>query len=135
MVAALCDWHLHYSRAAGEIERRLRRGEEMVVAAPTLVEAYSVLTRFPSPHRLSPMEGLRLLEASFMEGRQILALSGDEYGELLRAAPAQGVAGGGIYDAVVAMCGLTARVDALLTFNERHFQAFAGQGMAIVVPG
>ncbi len=107
----------------------------MVVVAPTLVEAYSVLTRLPSPHRLSPMEGLRLLEVSFMGGRQIFALSAGDYCGLLRAAPAQGVAGGGICDAVIARCGLAAGVDALLTFNERHFLRFAGQGMEIVVPG
>lgn len=56
MVAALCDWHVHHERAAGEIRRRLTDGEAMVIAAPTVIETYSVLTRLPPPHRLSPTE-------------------------------------------------------------------------------
>lgn len=53
MIAAVCAWHEHHTRATEEIERRLSRGEEMIVAAPALVEAYAVLTRLPPPHRLS----------------------------------------------------------------------------------
>jgi hypothetical protein len=31
---------------------------KIIVAAPALVEAYAVLTRLPSPHRLSPQTSL-----------------------------------------------------------------------------
>ena len=51
------------------------------------------------------------------------------------SAPNQGIAGGGIYDAVIVACGLTARVDALLTFNERQLRPLATQTIQIVVPG
>ena len=66
LVAALCVWHEHNERAAREIERRLDRGESLVVAAPALVETYAVLTRLPSPHRLSPADSRALLEANFL---------------------------------------------------------------------
>jgi hypothetical protein len=46
MVAFVCSWHEHHKRAAGAIESRLERGERMIIAAPSLIEAYSVLTRF-----------------------------------------------------------------------------------------
>lgn len=135
MVAAVSRWHQHHAAAAREIRQRLGRGEAMVVAAPTLVETYSVLTRLPTPLRVSAAEALTLVEANFLEGRELVALEGEAYVRLLRQAAADGVAGGAIYDAVVAACALAARVDALLTFNERHFLAFAGRGMEIVVPG
>ena len=48
MVAAICSWHQHYERAAGAIESRLDRRERMIVAAPALIETYSVLTRLPA---------------------------------------------------------------------------------------
>jgi len=48
MVAAVCTWHEHHAAAAGEIERRLGRGERMAIPAPALVEAYAVLTRLPA---------------------------------------------------------------------------------------
>jgi predicted nucleic acid-binding protein len=135
LVAALCAWHEHNERAAREIERRLDRGESLVVAAPALVETYAVLTRLPSPHRLSPADSRALLEANFLGADvETVALEADAYHHLLRAAPERGIAGGSIYDAVIIACGLAARVDALLTFNERQFQALAVQGIAIVVP-
>src|SRR6184192_3362205 len=54
LVAAVCSWHMHHEATAAEISRRLSRGEEPVMAAPALVEAYAVLTRLPAPHRLLP---------------------------------------------------------------------------------
>ena len=47
IVAALREWHEHYEPAAAEIERRRARGETMFLAAPSLIETYSVLTRLP----------------------------------------------------------------------------------------
>jgi predicted nucleic acid-binding protein len=121
--------------AAGEIERRLDRGETLVVAAPVLVESYAVLTRLPAPHRMSPADGLALLGANFLvEGVEIVALDADAYRRLLRGAPGGGVAGGRTYDAVVAACAMAARADVLLTFNERHFLSFATPSLLVVVP-
>lgn len=135
MIAAVCAWHEHHTRATEEIERRLSRGEEMIVAAPALVEAYAVLTRLPPPHRLSPTDTLTLLEGNFMSASKIVALDGKSYRTLLRQAPADGIAGGRTYDAVIATCVLQAKAAVLLTFNERHFLSFAERGMEIVVPG
>jgi predicted nucleic acid-binding protein len=133
MVAALCTWHEHHERAAAEINRRLRH-ESMHLAAPALVETYSVLTRLPPPHRLSPRDALELLQASFIDGGSINTLDGAAYRALLRHAPEQGVAGGRIYDSVIAHCAWKARATVLLTFNEPHFASFARHGLAIVVP-
>ena len=69
MIAAVCTWHEHHDRAAEEIERRLERGETLFVAAHTLVEAYSVLTRLPPPYRLSPTDAFALIEANFIVPR------------------------------------------------------------------
>lgn len=134
MVAAVCSWHEHHASAADEIERRLSRGETMVVAAAALIETYAVLTRLPPPHRLSAADGLALLEANFL-AVQIVALDENEYGTLLRRAPGHGIVGGQIYDAVIAACGSAASIAALLTFNARHFRPFAAPGMEVVVPG
>jgi predicted nucleic acid-binding protein len=133
MVTVVCPWHTHHTRATQEIDRRLTHGEEMVIAAPALVEAYAVLTRLPPPYRLAPSDALTLLEANFM-GTKIIALDGKSYRSLLLKAPDDKIAGGRIYDAIIAACALQAKVATLLTFNERHFLAFAEKGIAIVVP-
>src|SRR3972149_4948486 len=88
MIAAICSWHEYHERAAGAIERRLRGGEVLVVAAPTLVETYAVLTRLPAPHRLSPADSQALLGAEFMsDSIEMIALAAGDYVRLLRGAP------------------------------------------------
>ncbi len=135
IVAAVCGWHEHHERVAREIERRLGSGEGLVVAAPALVEAYAVLTRLPPPHRLSPADSRSLLEASFLSNAvDTVALRVEEYVRLLHGAPDRGIAGGRTYDAVIVACGVAARADVILTFDERHLGLLAGQGMQVLIP-
>jgi predicted nucleic acid-binding protein len=134
MVAAVCAWHEHHGRAANAIESRLDRRERMIVAAPALIETYSVLTRFPAPHRLSPDDALSVVEANFLGSVKIVALEAQTYGTILRGAPASAVSGGRIYDAVIAACARKEKVKTLLTFNESHFRQFEGSDLLVVVP-
>jgi predicted nucleic acid-binding protein len=135
MVAAICGWHEHHGRAADEIRRRLTAGESMVIALPTIIETYSVLTRLPPPHRLSPMGALTLLEANFLGAdRETVALTVDDYRAIVQSAPVRGIAGGRVYDAVIVACAHAAKVGTLLTFNEREFQALASPPLKVVVP-
>ena len=94
-----------------------------------------MLTRLPGPYRLSATDALFLLEANFMEQGEVVSLEVEEYLSLLRSAPAGGVAGGRIYDAVILRCALRAKVAVLLTLNERHFRAFPPTGLKVMVPG
>jgi len=83
MVALLLPWHEHHARAKAETERRLDDGEILVLAAHTLVEAYTVLTRLPAPIAwrrpivalcLRPTSHLRLSRLSLYRVRTIAAL-------------------------------------------------------------
>jgi predicted nucleic acid-binding protein len=134
MVAAMCSWHEHHERAARAIESRLNSRERMVVAAPALIEAYAVLTRLPAPHRLSPVNALSLVETNFMGQVKVVAPAPEDYGAILRGAPAAGISGGGISDAIIAACARRGNVRTLLTFNDSHFRLLAGPEMAVVVP-
>ena len=134
MIAIVCSWHVHHEAATGEVGRRLRRGEDLVVAAPALVEAYSVLTRLPAPHRLSPADAWALLETNFVTDTRVIALDASAYRELLVHAAADGVAGGRVYDAVIATCVLKSARTTLLTFNIAHFVPFRDAGLAVVSP-
>jgi predicted nucleic acid-binding protein len=135
MVAAVCSWHEHHAKALAEIQDRLNKRQKMIVAAPALIETYSVLTRLPAPHRISPTDALSLLEANFLRGRKVTALSAAGYGRLLRDSPENGISGGRIYDAVIAACASKERVVALLTFNETHFASLTRTDLQIVAPG
>ena len=132
IIAALVAWHEHHVAAAREISSRLDGGERLIVAAPVLVETYSVLTRFPAPHRLSPRDALALLDANLF-GHSLVALDAASYRALVSNAPAQSIAGGRTYDAVIARCAVRFGADVILTFNERHFRGLV-EGVEIVTP-
>ena len=120
-VAAVCTWHEHHRAAAAEIERRLARGERLAIAAHAVVETYAVLTRLPAPHRLAPADAWALVKANFVTHATVAALTAAGHTTLLDRLAAMGVGGGRTYDAVIAECAVEAKVDALLTFNPRHF--------------
>lgn len=106
----------------------------MAVAAPALIETYSVLTRLPAPHRLSPADALSLIEANFIRPVNVIALAQEDYAAILRGAPAAGVSGGRIYDAIIAACAHREHVRTLLTFNDSHFRPLARPDLEILVP-
>jgi predicted nucleic acid-binding protein len=134
IVAAVSQWHEHHTPAAREVNARLARGEAMLLAAPALVESYSVLTRLPAGRRLSPVDALAVLAGSFVEQGRTIALDAGDYVRLLHTAVEQGTAGGGVYDAVIAACARAGGASTLLTFNARQFLPFQDDELAVVVP-
>ena len=135
MVAASCDWHGGYELARKELERRLDAGEHMVLAGPTLVESFAVLTRLPPAYRVSAREATVLIETSFLTGSAIVALSAEDYAQLVHLAPDEGIAGGRIYDRVIAACATRVGVATLLTFNVRDFIRLPMGQVAVISPG
>ena len=45
LVAAVCAWHIHHEATRREIERRDAAGEELVLAAHSLAEAFASRNR------------------------------------------------------------------------------------------
>jgi len=132
LVAALCDWHEHHAVAAPPLAAAFRSGKT-VVAGPVLAEAYAVLTRLPSPHRLSPASARSLLSAN-LEGVRTVALDGPGYWSCLTNAVERHVAGGRTYDAIVVACALRARADRILTLNRRDFEALVPRSLIVECP-
>jgi predicted nucleic acid-binding protein len=135
MVAAVCSWHESHDAATAELERRFARGDALIVAAPALVETYAVLTRLPPPHRLSPIDAMTLLDSNFLTGSTLTALDVKTYTTLLRNASGKGIAGGRVYDWVIAACAVKANVSVLMTFNAKDFMPLLPEQVEIQVPG
>ncbi len=107
----------------------------MLLAAPALIEADSVLTRLPAPFRLSPAHALQLLEAKLLSyAAEVVTLGAAACRQLLSEAARQNTAGGRVDNAVVVACGLAAKADVVLTCYERQFVPLTGPEIAIVVP-
>lgn len=135
IVAAVSSWHERREAAVAELDTRLDTGEEMVLAGPSVVESFSVLTRLPAPYRLSANDARALIMTNFVERAEVVALDATQYRSLLDRALALGVAGGQLYDLVIAECARQATVQALLTFNAQHFRRLADRSIEVVVPG
>ena len=94
IVAAFASWHQHHVAA----REALDRGVEVIEHCA--LEAYSVLTRLPPPHR-APADVVRdFLAARFPE--PYLRLSPKDYRQFVLDLPDKGVVGGAAYDAFVA---------------------------------
>ena len=135
LVAAFLSWHEHHEAAAGELERRFEGGERLVLAAHSLVECYAVLTRLPAPHRLSPADALALLRANVPSGTKIVSLDAKDHLAVLEEAAEARVAGGRIYDALIARAAREGGANVLVTLNEAHFRDLVPEEIELVNPG
>jgi predicted nucleic acid-binding protein len=133
LVAAVCGWHRDHDATRREIERRDGSGEKLVLAAHSLAEAFSVLTRLPEPHRLRPDDALALIEANWGETR-LIALAGSDYRATLRRCRDVGIGGGAVYYALIAACARKARVATLLTWDLEGFERFLEDEPAVRAP-
>jgi predicted nucleic acid-binding protein len=92
-VALVVSDHEHHEAVAGELE-----DTRLGLAGHAAFETFSVLTRLPPPLRRTPRAVGRLLSSNFPGSRY---LDEDAARELLRRLPRVGIAGGGVYDALV----------------------------------
>lgn len=131
LVAAVLPQHEHHTATAAELRRRRTAGDEFVLAAHAVTEAYAVLTRLPPPHRLAPADAIAVLDRNW--GRApTFGLTPSETWRIVRELAAAGVGGGRVYDAVIARSARKAEATILLTRNLRHFGD--RPGIAVVTP-
>jgi predicted nucleic acid-binding protein len=133
VIAALLSWHEQHRAARLAVGKLLGGRSRVVLPAPVLIEAYSVMTRLPAPHRLAPADAHRILESSF-EKAEMVSLTASESWRFLRESRDRGVAGGRTYDALILACATKARADRLLTLNQRDFIRLEPRTLDIVSP-
>jgi toxin FitB len=75
-------------------------GQDVALSGHALAETYSVLTRLPGDARLAPADAARLMNARFSPP---LMLSSSRTRKLPDALSSLGIAGGAVYDALVAL--------------------------------
>ncbi len=94
VIAAFASWSLHHE-AAGEA-----LGDTADLVAHVELESYSVLTRLPEPFRAAPALVAQYLREDFPGAR--MALPEAERRELVERFARLSIAGGAVYDAMVA---------------------------------
>ncbi|MEA2154892.1 MAG: hypothetical protein QOE11_1032 [Solirubrobacteraceae bacterium] len=114
--------HEHHETTIGALGRR-----RLGLAGHAAFETFSVLTRLPPPARRTPSAVARLLAANFPHSR---FLGAEAAASLLPELAALGIAGGGIYDALVAAAAAEHGL-ALATRDRRAIETYRALGVRI----
>jgi predicted nucleic acid-binding protein len=106
-------------------------GREVALSGHAVPETYSVLTRLPGDLRLAPADAARLLAERFLEP---LLLGPEVAGRLPDVLGPLGIAGGAVYDALVALAAVEHDVD-LATRDARARATYETVGARVIVVG
>ncbi len=104
-------------------------GQELALSGHALPETYSVLTRLPGDARLSAADAARLLDVRFTTP---LTLSGPAAQEVHATLSGLGIAGGAVYDGLVALAAKEHGV-ALATRDARARGTYDAVGVDVIV--
>ena len=126
VVAGLASWHEAHPAARAALAQRPR------LPAHVALEAYSVLTRLPPPHRFPARLVTELIAAHFPGAP--LTLPGRQQASLIALAVERGITGGAIYDALVAATAKHSNAT-LLTRDLRAIPVYERLGAAFELVG
>lgn len=122
IVAALIESHPAHERAFPWFKQARAKEFDLVVASHTLAELYAVLSSLPIKPRISPAVAWRLIYENIGTMAKIVSLSPAEYSSTIKRMSELGLAGGIIYDALIAKVAQESKVERLLTLNIEHFR-------------
>lgn len=120
VVAAFAAWHERHAEAVAALGARPR------VAAHTLLESYSVLTRLPAPLRMPAATVRHFLGREFSDPVR-LTLAPDQQRALVDRFAGLGIEGGAVYDALIAVTAGAADAT-LLTLDRRALAVYGRTG-------
>jgi predicted nucleic acid-binding protein len=106
-------------------------GRDVALSGHALAETYSVLTRLPGDARLAPEDAARLIESRFSAP---LLLSARQSQSLPATLAALGIAGGAVYDAMVALVALEHSIP-LATRDQRAKSTYELIGVTVEIAG
>ena len=119
LVPVFIPGHVHHQRSFELFSRA--NVKAAFCAAHSIAEVYATMTRLPGKHRTSGQQALTLLE--MIENRfSFVALDTEDYLATVREAAVLGIAGGTLYDSLIAACAVKAKADVIYTWNLGHFR-------------
>lgn len=122
-VAVVVADHEHHEGVLAKLA-----GRRLGLAGHAAFETFSVLTRLPPPARRSPATVGSILATSFPETR---FLGADAAAELVERLASAGIAGGAVYDALVAATAVEHELP-LVTRDRRALDTYRALGVRVV---
>ena len=132
IIAALLSWHERHDEALSCLQEAMEGSIAVVIPLHALVEAYSVMTRLPSPHRLSSKDAWALLSGTFKSAK-LAKLETKRVWSWLESLAVNAITGGQAYDAMIYESARSSGATHLLTLNPKHFEQL-GDELQLVVP-
>ena len=133
IIAALLSWHERHDEALVSLQKALNSSEPLILPMHALVEAYAVMTRLPSPHRLSSSDAWAVLSGTFRNAK-LAKLETKKAWKWLESVASNSISGGQIYDAMICESARSSGATHLLTLNPKHLELLRDE-LQIVVPG
>jgi predicted nucleic acid-binding protein len=125
VAVALCVGDHQFHTAVNEA----LRGRRLGLAGHAAFETYSVLTRLPPPGRRSPAAVSEILRVNFSSSRFLSAAAS---AKLIDEVGRGAIAGGAVYDALVAACAAEHEI-VLATLDRRALDTYRAVGAQIEV--
>ena len=122
IVAALVKAHPHHARALPWLKKAQQADIIAFMAAHSLAEVYSTLTKLPIQPKISSALAERLVLQDIIPHFQIITLDQSDYLTVLNILATNNIEGGATYDALIAHAAFKAQADKLLTFNVKHLK-------------
>lgn len=121
LVAGLVEDHPDHGRALRWLQQARSAAVEACVASHSLLETFAVLTRLPVSPRITPAAALALL-GGVIDSVRIVTLGARDYRVVLDRCAERDLAGGVVYDALIARAAEKADAERLVTGNPSHFE-------------
>ncbi len=134
LVAGLVQTHPKHHLAFPWLVKVVEQEINCYIAAHSLDETYAVLTTLPVSPRILPHVALNLIESNLKKHAHIVFLTTQDYWTLLTHLSAQSLVGGIVYDGLLYQAAKKAKVDKILTFNQKDFKRFDDASPMLLSP-
>jgi predicted nucleic acid-binding protein len=118
----MVEAHPAHEQGLAWLKRVASGTDKGFVAAHSLAELYAVLTTLPVHPPISPLDAQQLIKHNVTKRLGIVFLSDQDYIQVIEHLAALGIVGGATYDALILRAAANAKVDLVVTFNEKDFQ-------------
>ena len=132
LVAGLVEAHGRHAGAFPWLQRIRHDDVQGMISAHSIVETYAVLSTLPVTPRIAPAAAWALVEHTILPFVQAVELTAQETGIVVQRLSRQGLAGGVVYDALIAEAAVKGGAECIVTLNVSDFRRVT-QGMSLSV--
>ena len=128
LVAALVEAHPHHEQAFRRLAQARDSEVEGLIAVHSVAETYAVLTSLPVSPRITPSAAWALLQHSVLAHLRPVDLPAAVVQGVVERLARRGLAGGVVYDALIAEAAAQGGADCLFTLNPGDFHRVMESG-------